>query len=448
MRQAILIGILCAHSFAATLGFDDVLDKTLQNDKNLKISDVTSKIAKQEANKKFAEMFGVVNVSETYSNTNNPMYVFSDKLSSRQATFNDFGVNQYNPSNPNVAPSNLNNPGALNNYETAIEYNVPLFSGFAQKNAYEASKLDIQAKAQSYEWDKKALSLKTLQAYNQAITAKHFVDVANDAKKSAEALYNRVDAFYEQKLASKTNKLEAEWFNTKTAATLAKAEENYALSLATLRYLTGDSQLSGVGKLPNIKLPNKSQDELTNSIETREDISSVILQEKYANKMYSSAKGTLSPTINAFAKYATNSSSLTTSNNGSYYVGLALKYPIFDGGKDSSEREQARLNWTKANLAATQAKEDAKLGLEKAYLSVQTKQKIYTEKQKASELADELDEKYQIMYENGLTPLYERLKRLAAKAEARADMINAGAEAIYAVGELRVFSGFQLMENK
>ncbi|MEY4505344.1 MAG: hypothetical protein RL154_1644, partial [Pseudomonadota bacterium] len=190
-------------------------------------------------------------------------------------------------------------------------------------------------------------------------------------------------------------------------------------------------------------------DELKSSLNSREDLMRLSYEEKSANMSYSAAKGNLAPAVNGYAKYMTNNTFPNINNDyGSYFVGIALKYSIFDGGKDSSEREKARLTWAQSSLQVTKAKEEADLALEKAYLTVKTKNKIFIEKKKSSELADAIDEKYQIMYENALTPLSERLKKLAEKTEARAQMIGANADEINAIGELRIYSGLDLMEAK
>ena len=76
-----------------------------------------------------------ITVSAGVTRTNDALTAFGLKLSQRQATFNDFGAGDFlnalnSGGNPlPIAPDNLNYPGAVNNFNTRIEAQLPLYTG-------------------------------------------------------------------------------------------------------------------------------------------------------------------------------------------------------------------------------------------------------------------------------------------------------------------------------
>ena len=67
---------------------------------------------------------------------NHPLWKpFNSKLSSREASFRDFGFAQVgNMSNFDIQPKDLNYPEARNNFNTKLTYDIPLFTGFKLSN--------------------------------------------------------------------------------------------------------------------------------------------------------------------------------------------------------------------------------------------------------------------------------------------------------------------------
>ncbi len=65
--------------------------------------------------------------------TDDALSAFGLKLSQRKATFNDFGIGQFaGPPSLGIAPDGLNHPGAVNNFNTRLEAQLPLYTGGQQ----------------------------------------------------------------------------------------------------------------------------------------------------------------------------------------------------------------------------------------------------------------------------------------------------------------------------
>ena len=139
MHKIYLSLLLTSFAYAQTINFNQALNYTLKNNKDLKNQKLNIDLAKLNIDKVDALSYGKLSFEEQINRTNHAGYVFNSKLSSREASFNDFGAGQYTglPSSLNIEPKNLNYPDDRNNFNTKISYDVPLFKGFKLTNQKE-----------------------------------------------------------------------------------------------------------------------------------------------------------------------------------------------------------------------------------------------------------------------------------------------------------------------
>ena len=124
MRQMVFIVCLSILAIAKSITFDEALNQTIKNNKELKAKEFDSKKAIKELKEAKGYNFGKLEFIENISRTNNAGHVFGMKLASREASFGDFGFNEFDMSgqtNPlPVVPKDLNDPDARTNFETKL----------------------------------------------------------------------------------------------------------------------------------------------------------------------------------------------------------------------------------------------------------------------------------------------------------------------------------------
>ena len=133
MHKIYLSLLLASLTYAQSVNFDKILDLTLANNKDLKNQQLNTDLAKLNTITIDSINYGKLSIAEELSRTNHSGYVFNSKLSSREATFRDFGFAQQTEG-IDVQPKDLNYPEARNNYNTKLIYEVPLFTGFKLSN--------------------------------------------------------------------------------------------------------------------------------------------------------------------------------------------------------------------------------------------------------------------------------------------------------------------------
>ncbi|WP_288093632.1 TolC family protein, partial [Thiomonas sp.] len=119
-----------ASAQAETLDFRQAVDVALKQNPDLMGVQAQMAQARAGINQAEGAKMPKITVSAGVTRTNDALNAFGIKLSQRQATFNDFGANQFlGPQSLGVAPDNLNYPGSVNNFNTRIQAELPIYTG-------------------------------------------------------------------------------------------------------------------------------------------------------------------------------------------------------------------------------------------------------------------------------------------------------------------------------
>jgi outer membrane protein TolC len=346
-----------------------------------------------------------------------------NKLSSREVAQADFAI------------SDLNNPKTINNFETTVEYRVPLFTGFMLDNEEKAAKNMEAAALLISKKDEKKLALETLKAYNFAVASKRYVDAMELSYKSVEQIVKNTNEMYREKLVSKTDIMEASLAKTTAEARLFEAKKNYETSIHYLRFLTDDESIDDVGTFYEVDIKSANP-------EDREELKASIFMANAAKNRSDATLSEYLPKVVAFAKYGYNDNTFTTSLSKDFYmVGVGLSYSLTDFGAASAKREAARAEYLKASFEAASMKNYTKFDSKQKELDMKQKEYLLAQNSLAKQLATQIFENYKLKYQNGLTNISELLKKeaeasisAAKEIEAKAMYLNSKAEYKYAIG--------------
>lgn len=127
----ILQQILSASTGALTL--NEAIDLLQSQNLQIKAATLDVAIAKEAEKSVAGTSWGKLDFIQDAARSNDAGNIFGFKLTSREASFGDFGFNQFDPSNPdilNVQPDDLNYPKDRNFFQSKLRYEVPLFTGF------------------------------------------------------------------------------------------------------------------------------------------------------------------------------------------------------------------------------------------------------------------------------------------------------------------------------
>lgn len=441
--------LLASYCFCQTVDFNEALEMTIKNNKDLKNSKLNIESSKLNIKQIDSVNYGKLTFSEEISRTNHSGYVFNSKLSSREASFDDFGAGEFNPANLQVQPENLNHPDARNNFTTKVSYDIPLFTGFKLENQKDILKLQQKANELKYHLTKKQLAFEVLKAYNGAVVAKEFIKATNKAKESIQYVVKSANAFHKEGLVTKIDVKQAKVYELNINSKLLEAQNKFNLALAYLKFLTSNDTISDVKELEKISFDLKDKNELyTLALNNRDELKMQEINKSAMKKNIEVTKSSNYPTIYSHLEYGFNDDKLTLDTDKDYYMALiGLNYTIFDGTR-SIKNEQSKIEYKKANLDYEKFKEYLKLELEKALLNLESKQKILIEKLEAKSLAQEVFNQSNLMYKNQLIAMTNLLEQEANLRKNEAELIVAKYENSLALAKLALVLGQDISKNK
>lgn len=449
MHKICLSLLVASFAYAQSVNFNEVLNLTLQNNKDLKNQELNIDLAKLDTKTINSINYGKLSIEEEISRTNHSGHVFNSKLSSREATFNDFGAGQFQGINSlNVQPENLNNPQDRNNFNTKITYDIPLFTGFKLSNQKDILKLQEKANEIKYNLDKKTLEFEVLKAYNSAVVAKEFVKALQKAKIAITQIVKSANAFHKEGLVTKIDANEAKVYEYNINSQLIEANNNFELALAYLRFLSSDDSISDVENLENINFEIPNENLLYNqALENRDEIKMQDIHINASKKNIEVANSAYYPSIYSHLEYGFNDNKLTLDDEKDYYMALVgINLTLFDNTRDI-QKQKSKIEYAKASLNSEKLKDAIKLELQKTVLNLQTKEKILTEKIEAKNLAFDVLEQSKLLYQNHLISMTSLLSQEANFRKNEALLIQANYEKSLALAKINLALGKNIKEE-
>lgn len=440
-----LISTLC---YSQSINFNEVLQQALENSKDLKKQALNIDSIKQDYNIVDGINYGKLSISSEVSRTNHAGYVFNSKLSSREATFRDFGFSQMNEG-MDIIPKDLNYPNDRTNINSYVSYDIPLFMGFKIENQKDILKLQEKANELLYNLDKKNLEFEILKAYNGAVVAKDFVKALEKAKQTVEFIYEGAKEFHKNGLVTKIDVNEAKVYQLNINSTLTEAKNNFNLALAYLKYITSNENITDVENLENIYFDLKNFDELyNNALETRDEVKMQNITIEANKKNIDIQKGSYYPTVFSHLEYGVNDDRFTASKDKDYYIALVgISLTLFDSSR-SAYLEKSKIEHLKSTLDYEKLKDGIKLELEKAILDYKAKQEILKEKIEAKNLAFEVLNQANLQYKNRLISMTTLLSQEANFRKSESMLINAKYENSLALAKLNLVLGQNLNKDE
>jgi outer membrane protein len=449
MHKIYLSLLLVSFAYAQSVSFDKILETTIKNSKDLQAQKLNIDSSKLDIENIDSVSYGKLSLSEEISRTNHAGYVFNYKLSSREASFRDFGFSQVDFNNFDIQPTDLNYPEDRNNFNTKLTYDIPLFTGFKLSNQKDILKLQEKANTIKYNLDVKELEFEVLKAYNSAVIAKDFIKALEKAKEAITFMKNGAIAFQKEGLVTKIDVNEAKVYEANINSQLLEVKNNFQLALAYLSFLSSDETISDVEDLKNLyfKFPNEKE-LYEQALENRDEVKMQNIQVNASKKNIDIAKADYYPSIFSRLEYGYNDDTLTLSQDKDYYMAMiGITLTLFDNTR-SIEKQKSQIEYQKASLNEEKLKDAIKLELKKAMLNLETKEKILEEKIEAKSLAFDILEQAKLQYKNQLISMTTLLQQEANYRKNEALLIEARYEKSLALASLNLVLGKNIKEEK
>jgi outer membrane protein len=348
--------------------------------------------------------------SEQASRTNNPPSVFAMKLDQQRFAASDFAIDS------------LNNPAAMNDFQTLFGFEQPIFSSKAYIGVSMAQK-EYSAQQEEYRRKQEEMSLKVVQGYLRVHTAKAYLAVAQKGMEDGKEHARIAEARYKAKLGLYSDTLRAMTALTGAEQRLVKAQKEYAVAKRWLGLLLGrSSPVDAVND--DLDIPLKDVEYYASASLSRKDLRALHMRYENAKNGVKLAESQYLPTLGVGGAYQMNDPSRAFGSEGqSWRLGAVLRWNLFDGTNREYERGKALY---KANETAEHLKGLTKFisfKIHEAYLAVEEARKNAELSESALRTAEEGQRLVTSRYENSLSPMVDLLDVQLNLDRARADAV-------------------------
>jgi len=420
------------------LSLQEALEIMKRDNLELKISKFNEQIKAEEAKVAQGYQYGKLDVKLQALRSNDAGNVFGFKLKSREATFGDFGAEEF-MNNMGAAqngdkaaagrmytdpPHNLNNPDARNHIQTTLTYAVPLYTG-GKLDQY--GKITKSLERMSRLDSSKLLNEKIFQTqktFYDISLVEEYIDNLSNIILNIEQLQEIVSAMKEEGYAKDIDKLEVKAKKAEVESMLSKASYNKKLAYQYLSFLLNQKvdsiqTISTSANMPNINKEEIEEDNL--------DIQKARLGLKITDMAIKVEEAKFLPTVGGFVEYGSSDNNPFNEfiQKDFYTLGFQLDWNIFNGNIDSYNLEKSKVKNMQVQEQVELAKKGILLKVQKLITQIKSKDAEITNLETQFEFASKVYENYQERYREGITSISDVLIKQSKETEVLLKLLTA-----------------------
>jgi outer membrane protein len=359
-----------------SLSLQDAVKMVKSNNLQIKMADFDEQIAQSDISKVNGQNFGTLDLEENFVRSNDAMSVFGFKLSSRKATFTDFGAPSAsifsNPSTFTTPPQDLNYPGYYNFYQTVLKYQIPIFTGFKLSSYKQIAKAVATMKGLDKEQliNEKVFQVK--KTFYDLSLLKHTIDNLQIILGNMNTLEKTARAMINEGYATPVDLLEVESKKSNVERLLNQMQANQKLLYQYLSFLL-NTQVSSIILPPqDVTTPSVNMDQiLANNIDIQKARTGVTI----GHNLVTASESGYYPTVGAFAQVSTADDKKflgDADKHKAYTFGARLTWNIFRGGTDHAAVQKAKIQELQAQTRVEFAKQAIRLQVDKITTQIES----------------------------------------------------------------------------
>ncbi|MBZ5582355.1 MAG: TolC family protein [Acidobacteriia bacterium] len=352
-----------------------------------------------------------VNYTESFARSNNPVFVFSSLLTQHQ-----FGME-------NFAIGPLNRPDAMNNFQSVVTLDQPLYDAGQTRNAIKSAELDEKLTGEQERSVRMNVIGGVAKAYYGAALAAENLKTAEQAMRSAEADLQRAQSVRAAGMSTDVDVLSIrvhlaavneQRINRAAELDVAKASLNDALGLPLDTPHTLTTPLAALD-LPDYDLAALEKEASGARPEARQSKLAADLAETQVEASHVS----LFPQISFRTAFEADRQRFVTRGGANWLAAVSLRWNLFNGFGDKARIAEAGYSLTRAEADRGRTDSAVRLQVRQAYAGLRAAvQRIEVARAAVAE-AEESLRITQNRYEAGMANVTDLLRNETAVLESR-----------------------------
>lgn len=431
------VSVLPVKALAESMDFKTCVNTALSQNPEMDLSAARIQQAQSALSKAESSRLPQVNLSFTAANSTNALTAFGMKLQQQSVAANDFSLDR------------LNNPDAYTDFNTRIEVSLPVWNG-GKMDHYEAqAQTMIQAAKQGDIAMQQYLTYSVYHAYEAIHAARAHIQVAQQAKRTAEAFVNTTRNLVREGVVVRSELLSAQVHLSmaETGLLEAKAQEKMALDRLKILMNKEAHEPLEISERVNLKLPAESAEALL-ALALTSNPQLAAKRKEVASSLYNAriAKADHYPSFNVMMRQEWNNDALSL-DNGSYTVAGVVSWNVMDFGVTQSSVDMANAEAMQKRASVKAQENKIRLEVSHNWQKMQVALKQVQADKLAVEHATEAQGLIVKRYEGGVATMTEVLASKTQLDKAKAELVSAEFDVNIYKAKLRLVTGTMILDQ-
>jgi len=398
-----------------SLTLNEALEILKAENLEIQAASLDVRVAQADETTASGSSWGKLEFIQDFANSNDAGNVFGFKLTSREATFGDFGAQEFmNATGANggvppasaytTPPDRLNYPDSRNFFQSKLKYEVPLFTGFQISSYSEVMRAMTKMKQleKSQVINEKSYELRK-SFYDMALlkeSAKNLNTILENIKTLENMTKNMINVGY----AKKVDLLEVQAKKGNVERLIAQMASNQKLLYHYISFLLNQKVERIITSTVHVPMPSFNNETI---LKENLDIQRATTGLRVRESMLNVSKASYYPMVGAFAEVATADDSFLSnaSDHAAYTIGARLTWTLFNGGVDGAKIEKSKIEHLKTRTMVELAKKGIALQVDKIITEIATLDEDILSLEKELNLANEIYTNYENRYREKLSSM-------------------------------------------
>ena len=355
-------------------------------------------------------------LSESFNRTNSPLWAFGTKLNQGVIEKTDFD------------PDQLNEPGAISNFNTALSLNWNLFDGGQTWIGWRQAQQGRQAADLSLQRSEQQIIALAAKAYVELLLSVENHDVIVQSLETARAHLKLVQDRFQSGISVKSDVLRAQVRIADLEQKRLMAHSRIQVAQAMLHASMGQPDAGRIvpaSPFERCVAPKESLAQwIARALDKRPDLKQLDIQEVIAEKDVDRARAGHWPTLALQGSYELNTEDFSKTEN-NYTVGAVLRMNLYSGQRISSETAAAKAMVAKVQSLRKSFELKVRVETQRAFYQAQSTWQSITVAQIAVSQAEESLRIVGNRYGSGLLTIVDLLDAQVALQQTRIQLFKA-----------------------
>jgi len=428
----LLVGLPVGAQDAA-MSLNDAVRLALDKNKSIEASNAAKKGADTRISEARSGFLPKVNYSESWTRSDNPVFVFGSLLTQHQFGTQNFQI------------GSLNNPDFLNNFQSQVTADQVLYDAGQTKHAIRSAELTKDIASEDGRRTQMEVIAGVVRAYYDSLLSADQLNATGQATRSAQADLERAQAIRSAGMSTDVDTLSIRVHLAGVREQQIRREADVDVARAALNDAIGlplDAPHTLTTALAPLDLPEGSlADQQKSSIAQRPEARQAKLLTRLADTHAASARSSLLPQVTLHGAFEADRQRFVTRGGDNWLVSIGLRWNLFNGFSDKARIEERKFVQQRSSAEEARTDSAIRLQVHRAFADLHAAtQRIEVAKASVAE-AEESLRITQNRYEAGISNVTDLLRTETTVLEARTRHLAAVRDQRIAAAMLELAAG-------